>query len=158
MNPIIRYTRRHLRAATAAGVAVVALGGGGIAYAATTSGGSSSPAPAAAPAPATTTAPPAKAGHGAGHHHGARGTVTAINGGTWTIATAKGATLTVTVDAQTMFGTRATPSTASAFAVGSRVAVTGTRQGTTIAATRIAVPKARQTTPSTPSTAPPAAS
>lgn len=150
MSTITRFSRRHVRALSVAGVAVLALGGGGIAYATTTSGGiehPSTPAVAAPPATTSTTAPAGAAGRGKGRHHGVRGTVTAISGDHWTVTTAKGQALTVIVNAQTTYGTKAAPSSAGAFPVGSRVAVVGPRRGTTVTATRISMPKAKPPTP-----------
>ncbi|MDQ2729232.1 MAG: DUF5666 domain-containing protein [Actinomycetota bacterium] len=146
MGQTTSLIRRHVGAAIASGVAVLALAGGGIAYAAT-SPGSSAPAKASPP---PTTAPAAGAhgsasAHGAGttktKHPGLRGTVTAVNGGAWTVKTAKGVSMTVTVTPQTVFGTKKAPSSASSFPVGSTVRVVGQRTGTTITATRIIAPK-----------------
>ena len=150
MGTTTSFIRGHIGAAIASGVAVVALAGGGIAYAVTASG---SPAPASASRPSAstpaTTAPHGASGAsgagGAGHarakHPGVRGTVAAVNGGTWTVKITKGATISVTVNPQTAFGTKKAPATASSFPVGTLVRVEGQRAGTSITAARIVAPK-----------------
>ncbi|MGI8751107.1 MAG: DUF5666 domain-containing protein [Acidimicrobiales bacterium] len=154
MGQTTSFIRRHVGAAVASGVAVVALAGGGIAYAATSSGSSApakaSPPPASAPASSGTHGSKAKA-----KHPGVRGTVTAVSGGAWTVKTAKGVSMTVTVTPQTTFGTKKAPSSATSFPVGSTVRVSGQQNGTSITATRITAPKAASgstTGGSTPST------
>ncbi len=157
MGQTTSLIRRHMGAAVASGVAVVVLAGGGIAYAVTSSG-SSGPAKAALPpvsAPATTT-PPARGASGkaaAGgtnaKHPGVRGTVTAVNGGVWTVKTVKGDSVSVTVTPQTTFGTKQAPGSASSFPVGTTVRVDGQRTGTSITAIRILAPKSAGSTTST---------
>lgn len=154
MGQTTSFIRRHARACITSGVAVAALAGGGVAYAATSSG----PAPAQASHPPASASTPATggpasgggtAGRGAGHaggatkakHPGVRGTVTAVNGGTWTVKTAKGVSMNVTVTPQTAFGTKQAPSSAASFPVGATIRVVGQRSGTTITATRIVAPK-----------------
>jgi hypothetical protein len=78
--------------------------------------------------------------------------VTAINGGTWTVTTAKGVAVTVHVTAATSFGTPKAPSSPSAFTVGEQVVVLGTRSKTTVTATRIAEAPVARTAPTTPTT------
>jgi hypothetical protein len=98
---------------------------------------------------------PAPSGHQA--RHGIRGTVTAENGSTWTIVTAKNRSFTVTVDPQTAYGTKKAPATAQQFPVGTLVRVAGTVNGTAVTATRIAAaaaPAAPATPAPAPSTAP----
>ncbi len=68
---------------------------------------------------------------------GVRGTITAIAGSSWTIATKAGPTVTITVNSSTLYGTKAAPAAASDFAVGDSVAVIGTRTGDTGVATRV---------------------
>jgi len=72
------------------------------------------------------------------HPRGTRGTISAENASTWTIATAKGTEYTVAISPTTAFGTQKAPASAQSFPVGSRVVVIGERTGTTINATRIA--------------------
>ncbi|WP_226656544.1 DUF5666 domain-containing protein [Leifsonia sp. LS1] len=69
--------------------------------------------------------------------HGVRGTIAAIDGSTWTVHTANGATVTVTIASTTAFGTAAKPAERSSFAVGDRVGVLGMRSGDTVTAKRI---------------------
>jgi electron transfer flavoprotein alpha subunit len=104
--------------------------------------GCSSAAPPPAPAPATPT------------DQGVRGQITAETATTWTVTTAKGKAFTVTVGPQTVYGTKAAPATAAQFPVGTMVRVTGARTGTTVAATRIALGKAKPATPATATPAP----
>ncbi|MFP3464818.1 DUF5666 domain-containing protein [Leifsonia sp. SIMBA_070] len=69
--------------------------------------------------------------------HGAVGTITAIDGGSWTIHAASGATVTVKVSSSTAFGTKKSPATQASFAVGDRIGALGFRSGDTVTATRI---------------------
>ena len=71
------------------------------------------------------------------HARGAVGTITAIDGNTWTIDTHAGTAVAVTVNGDTAFGKKGTSITASDFSVGERVAVVGTRSGDAVTATRI---------------------
>ncbi|MGJ0120094.1 DUF5666 domain-containing protein [Williamsia sp. MIQD14] len=85
------------------------------------------------------------------HARGAvAGTITAINGSSWTVSGRGGRTLTVTVGQNTTFGTKKTPAQQSDFRVGDRVAVVGKDVSGTIEATRVA----KRTTPAAQSTAP----
>lgn len=108
-------------------------------------GCSSSPAPPPAPTPAPATPT----------DQGVRGQITAETATTWTVTTAKGKAFTVTVGPQTVYGTKAAPATAAQFPVGTMVRVTGPRTGATVAATRIALGKAKPAP--TPAPATPAA-
>jgi hypothetical protein len=136
-------------------VAVAVLGAGGIAYAATSDGSSPSPAPTTT----TTTVPSSVSRQHSGaavKRHVVRGTVTAVHGTTWTVRTAKGITITVRITAQTRFGTKAAPATATSFPVGSKVGIVGRRTGqTAITATRVYTPKVKPATTSPTTTAPP---
>lgn len=131
------FLRRHavgLSIAAAALAIVVVAGGTAWGVSATVAGGDS-----AAPA-AMNTAVHAKKGASSAkqkHSHGTVGTVTAISGGTWTIQSAAGASVTVNVGSATAFGTTKKPATESSFAVGDRVGVLGTRSGDSVTATRI---------------------
>lgn len=131
------FVRRHvvgLSIAAAALAIVVVAGGTAWGVSAAVAGGDS-----AAPA-AMSTAAHAKKGAASAtqkHTHGTVGTVTAMSGGTWTIQSAAGASVTVTVDSSTAFGTAKKPATASSFAVGDRVGVIGARTGDSVTATRI---------------------
>ncbi len=146
MSRISQFVRRHVASTTVAAVAVVALAGGGIAYAATSSGG---PAKRTA-SPTTAPAPTAKGKGTKTHHHVTRGTVTAINGDTWTVKTAEGSTVTVTIDASTKFGTKKHPATQSSFHVGSSIAVGGSLEGSAISARHILVPQSKKSASTSP--------
>jgi hypothetical protein len=69
--------------------------------------------------------------------HGVAGTITAINGDSWTLHAASGSTVTVKLSSSTAFGTKKAPSTAGSFAVGDKVGALGARSGDTVTATRI---------------------
>lgn len=131
------FFRRHaigLSIAAAAVAIVVVAGGTAWGVSAAIAGGDS-----AAPAAMSTAAHAKKGATSAKQKraHGTVGTVTAMSGGTWTIQSAAGATVTVTVDSTTAFGTAKKPDTASAFAIGDRVGVIGARNGDSVTATRI---------------------
>lgn len=68
---------------------------------------------------------------------GISGKITAERGNTWTVATKAGKNLTVTITAQTQYGTKKQPATAAQFPVGTTVRVTGPRKNTTVTALRI---------------------
>ncbi|MEY9853925.1 hypothetical protein ABH923_003603 [Leifsonia sp. EB41] len=131
------FFRRHLvgLSIAAAALAIVVVAGGtawGVS-AAVAGGDSAAPAAMSAAAHAKKGAAAAKQKH----THGTVGTVTAMSGGTWTIQSAAGASVTVTVDSSTAFGTAKKPAAASSFAVGDRVGVIGARTGDSVTATRI---------------------
>jgi hypothetical protein len=116
----------------AAALAAVALGVAGCG-----SSTGSDAVPTYPPVPSTgAPAPAQRSGTG-----GVRGQITEENGSTWTVTTATGRAITVTLNGQTAFGTKAAPGTAAQFPVGAQVRVTGTRTGTAITATRIATPR-----------------
>ncbi len=110
-------------------------------------GCSNTPAP--APAPAPTPAPSA----GKTPAQGVRGQITAETATSWTVANAKGKAFTVTISPQTAFGTKAAPATAAQFPVGTTVRVIGTRSGSTVTATRIALAKTNTAPSATPAPA-----
>ncbi len=66
-----------------------------------------------------------------------RGSVTAIDGSTWTITTARGAAITVDTSSSTAYGAPGQTRKASDFAVGDEVIVIGERSGGTVTASRI---------------------
>ncbi|WP_426623657.1 DUF5666 domain-containing protein [Leifsonia sp. McL0607] len=66
-----------------------------------------------------------------------RGSVTKIDGSTWTLTTARGATLTVDTSSSTAYGVPGQTQKASDFAVGDEIIVIGERSGTTVTAVRI---------------------
>ena len=136
-----RRRRRWLIPAILAGILAGALLGG-IAWAAF--GRSTPSTPAAAPTPSSSgSTRPAKSGG-----HGVHGTILTEAGATWTVRTAAGKTVTVTVTAQIAFGTPKQPKTAADFPVGATVVVTGSDAHGTITATRIATPAKAQSPPS----------
>lgn len=69
-----------------------------------------------------------------------RGTVTAVDGDRWSVRTAEGADVLVTLDDGTRFGSRRTPATREQFVVGSPVAVVGELAAGTVGAERVLVP------------------
>jgi phosphoribosylformylglycinamidine (FGAM) synthase-like enzyme len=131
------FVRRHavaLSIAAAALAIVVVAGGTAWGVSAAVAGGDP-----AAPA-AMNTAVHAKKGTGAAkqkHSHGTVGTVTTMSDGTWTLQSAAGTPIIVSVGSATTFGTTKKPATESSFAVGDRVGVLGARSGDTVTATRI---------------------
>ena len=70
------------------------------------------------------------------------GEVLTSSGGTWTIKTKAGTTVTVTVDSTTAFGTKKTPATATDFPAGTKIVVQlakgSNTSATTVHAVRIA--------------------
>ena len=66
-----------------------------------------------------------------------RGSVTKIDGSTWAITTARGASLTIETSSSTAYGAPGQTQKASDFAVGDEVIVVGERSGTTVTASRI---------------------
>ena len=139
-------SRRTLAATGAAALVVGGVVGGLIGWASTDN---------AQPVRTTTvaetqTASPSQGGAQGEHQrksHGVAGTITAINGSTWTIQTTQGDPFTVTVGSDTKFGTTKAPAQASDFAVGDRIVATGKRSGTTVEATRV-VKRVARTAPS----------
>lgn len=98
----------------------------------------SSPAATANSAANATPAANASRAAGRGNGQGAvTGKITAINGATWTITTPTGASLTVAITPQTVFGTANAPVPQSQFAVGSNVVIRGPQTGTTVNATQV---------------------
>lgn len=66
-----------------------------------------------------------------------RGLLTAVGGETWSLTTDQGATLTLTLESSTVFGSRAKPATEASFVAGDRVIVIGHRDGDTVTVKRI---------------------
>jgi hypothetical protein len=95
--------------------------------------------------PGNAAAPSAAPGAG-GHHHGkakgVAGKITAENGTSWTVVTAKGKQYTVNVTPQTKFGTTAAPATQQQFAVGDAIRARGKVAQETVTATHITHAKA----------------
>ncbi len=120
--------------------------------AAVASGGRAASAPPAARKPAAGARPNAGAVHAV-----VRGTIQAISGSTWTIATRAGGTQSITVDATTRYGTQKSPANASDFAVGRTVVVLEKSGGTGKTAVRVVAAHsvqggAQPSTPATPGT------
>lgn len=149
------FVRRHtLGLGVAAAVLAVVVVAGGTAWGVSAAVAAANTAvPAASNQALRGTAKHAATGAGARTHaKGTVGTLTAISGDTWTVRSAAGATITVTVDSSTAYGTPKKPATASSFAVGDRIAVLGARSGDSVTATRIAHLAAKHSTTSTTST------
>lgn len=160
MAKITALIRSHRLLAEAA-VAVIALGGGiGVGFGIVDLGGSSSPAADPTPSsPTISSTTPATTPGGSSQPklQGVRGQITAENGSTWTVLSRAGQSVTVVITATTQFGTKAQPGSASQFVPGSQIAAIGSRNGTTVTATRVIVPAAAPNPPSS-TTAPTAAS
>ena len=131
------FLRRHTIGASIAGTALalgLVAGGVGVsgALADTPATPSASSTP-AAPATPGTAHPHAK------HHriHGVRGTITKIDGDTWTVHTKAGATVTVKISSTTAFGTTKSSATRASFVVGDRIAAIGKRHDHVVTAKRI---------------------
>lgn len=85
------------------------------------------------------TAAPGASTVGAKKHHGTvtKGMIASEAGSVWTLRTASGTTVRVSITARTQFGTKQAPSSASAFAVGSQVTVAGPSHNGTVSARRV---------------------
>jgi hypothetical protein len=99
---------------------------------------SSSNAPSGPSAPA----PPAATAHKQSPPH-VIGQITAVNGSSWTVRGKDGKTYTVSLTDATKFGSKKHPAAKDQFKVGSPVRVSGTITGTTVQATDIRTPGAR---------------
>ncbi len=104
-------------------------------------------------APTSTRAP--------GVHHDSpsvRGAISVLDDDRWTVTTVDGSPVTVTLSAQTVFGTANSPAQRSQFGVGTTIAVTGQRSGDTVTASRVIIPithPSKPVAPTPPSTAAP---
>ncbi|WP_018178101.1 DUF5666 domain-containing protein [Jongsikchunia kroppenstedtii] len=87
--------------------------------------------------------------------HGVVGSITAINGNSWTVQARQGSTVTVGITSDTAFGTTKKPEQESDFAVGDKVAVVGHRSGDSITAKRVVKRAIRQHPATTPPTSQP---
>lgn len=85
------------------------------------------------------------------------GSITAINGDSWSVQAPGGTTVTVTINPKTSFGTAKKPEQASDFAVGDHIAAVGQRSGDTVTATRVVKTPVRSG-PSAPSSSQPPSS
>lgn len=149
------FHRRHSAGIAIAGaaLAVVLLAGGTAWGVSAAVAASQSSVPMSSTSQAHAAAAKKDAGHAkkrAGHAakaHGVRGTIAAIDGSTWRVHSAAGATVTVRITSTTAFGTAAKPAARSSFAVGDRIAVLGTRTGDTVTAKRVVMPSAAHATP-----------
>jgi hypothetical protein len=136
------FLRRNWVSLIACAVAVVSLA---VAVAALAdSGGSTQAAGAATSSPisAAPSTPAAPATHSAIGRRATRATIESESGSTWTVQTATGQMVTVTITPQTQFGTAKTPATESDFPVGSNVVITGTVDSGVATANRVAAQKA----------------
>lgn len=72
-------------------------------------------------------------------HHGAvtKGTIATETGSVWTLRTASGTSVQVSITAHTQFGTKKAPSSAAAFTVGNQVTVAGPSHNGTVTARRV---------------------
>ena len=159
-------TRRPWLVPVAAGVAGLAVGA--LVTAALTSGGSSNSAAAAIAGSSTSTGAPATGTNGAGGKTGAggqaggngaqaprvRGVITAENGSSWTVRSAAGPSVIVTISRTTKFGTKKAPATQSQFIASSAVVIVGKRTGDTVTAKRVIMSPAAGRTKASPSALP----
>ncbi|MHB8245695.1 MAG: DUF5666 domain-containing protein [Acidimicrobiales bacterium] len=149
MSKLVSYVSAHTRSALAVAAIAVALAAGGSAWA-LTSGGNGS---ASQVRPTGAASSPGGSHHGRkghhrrGRHHAVAGTISAINGTSWTVQTKRGAVLQVKLSPTTAFGSRKSPSTRDQFRVGMAVRVIGARSGKTITARRIVARKPRSGAP-----------
>lgn len=97
-----------------------------------TAGCSASGTTAASPPSAAAAAP-----HGKPARRGIAGQISAMNGSSWTVTTARGVAYTVNLTPTTTFGSQAVPATQSQFTTGERVRVIGQPSDKTVTATRI---------------------
>lgn len=149
-------TRRTAIVTGVAGLVIGGVIGGGIGWAATGNDDSGHANSASSRQMSNGDGPRAEAAPAKRKARGAvAGTITAINGSSWTISGRGGRTLTVTIGQNTTFGTKKAPAQQSDFRVGDRVAVVGRDVSGTIDATRVAkrnTPAASSTAPSAPAT------
>lgn len=101
---------------------------------------------------ATAQAAPPPTSTSVAHHSSpsVRGEITAIKGDTWSLTATDGSKITVTLTAQTVFGTGQAPADRAQFTVGTTVAITGPRGADTVTANRIIMPIARPSATPTP--------
>ncbi len=165
MRRIFSYIRSNRRRCLITGAVGLLAVGGGIGIGALTSGSSTGIQTASATSPTTispTSNAPAANGAssnatGSGvtakatHRRGVRGTITAIDGDTWTVQTAAGRSVTVTINSSTKYGPQVTP---GSLVVGSKVVVIGPRVGTTITAVHVGLGRSAGATQTTPTTEP----
>ncbi|MEO9221948.1 MAG: serine hydrolase [Mycobacteriaceae bacterium] len=85
----------------------------------------------------------------AAHHTSpsVRGDIAAVGADQWTVTTSGGASVTVTLTAQTQFGATGNPADRAQFSVGATVAVTGARSGGTVVADRVTITQSNPSTP-----------
>ena len=105
---------------------------------------------AAGTAPSASPAASAPTAHGKRAHHGIAGQISAMNGSSWTVTTARGVAYTVNLTPTTAFGSKAAPQTQSQFTTGERIRVLGQPSDKTVTATRIVAAPARGTTQTPP--------
>jgi hypothetical protein len=130
------FLRRNWVSVIACAVAVVSLA---VAIAALADSGGSTQAAGAATSNPTSAAPATRSAIG---RRATRATIESESGSTWTVQTATGQMVTVTITPQTQFGTAKAPATESDFPVGSNVVITGTVDSGVGTANRVAAQKA----------------
>lgn len=141
------FIRRNAVSLIACAVAVAALA---VAISALLSNPNSSESAAAAAVPVTPATSSASASASGAGARAIRGSILSESGSVWMVHTAKGQNLSVTVTPATQFGTPKAPTTASDFAVGANVVITGDFAKGTATATRIVAAKAPNPTSSSP--------
>ncbi|MFI1915525.1 DUF5666 domain-containing protein [Nocardia sp. NPDC020380] len=133
-EPAPRHSRRR-RINLALGAVTLAVAGV-VGLAACSSNSGTSSAPASSQSQSQTPQPGSPGGH-RGPRGGAFGTIKTEGSGSWLITKQDGSSETVTINAQTQFGTKEKQETAAQFAVGDKIRVEGQEANGTITATRI---------------------
>ena len=139
------FGRRNAVALVACAVAVVAvviavvalISSGDTSSPATASAGLISPTSASA-APQSSNPQGAAPGSRNGGARAIRATIVSESGSSWTVRTARGQTVTVTITPQTQFGTVKAPAAQSDFATGDSVVISGSVDNGAATATRVA--------------------
>ena len=133
------FLRRHTLGASLAGAALtVGLVAGGAAWG-VSAAVADTPNSSTVATTSTSTPTPGATHHPGRHHrfHGVKGTITKIDGDTWTVHTKSGATVTVKISSSTAFGTKKTSATRASFAVGNKIGALGKRADHVVTAKRI---------------------
>ncbi|MFJ4658598.1 DUF5666 domain-containing protein [Nocardia sp. NPDC088792] len=151
-EPAPRHSRRR-RINLALGAVTLAVAGVVGLAACSSNGGTSSSTPTSSQAQSQTPQPGSPGGHG-GPRGGAFGTIKTEGSGSWLIIKQDGSSETVTINAQTQFGTKEKQETATQFAVGDKVRVEGQEANGTITATRIEHARERMNPSGSPSANP----
>ncbi len=132
-------TRRTAILTGIAGLVVGGVAGGLIGWASTDDSSTAVATTAqSAPVPGHTHNQQGGGATGKRHRAGTIGTITAVNGASWTIAARDGQSVTVQISSDTRFGTPKQPQQQSDFAVGDRIVVLGKDDSGTVDAIRVA--------------------